>query len=112
MLLRQFDVVCTHNHPLLLILVGPLKIPHYEDGVASALSEVPLDIQNPREWQRTFEGFVCYDLVLDQHVIVSKLHIQRKLGDHEDGYIPFDRGTGKRRLTLGLIELAKNWWRK
>lgn len=108
---NKFDIVYGSGINISLILSGPIEVPTYDDGVASDYSMEPLDIQNPNEWARTFTGYIVYDLIKDRHEIVSINQISGKYnGDITEGYIPFDLGTGRMRLTLGLISLAEKWY--
>lgn len=91
-----------------IVLMGPISVPYYEDGCASDYSSVPLDIENEKEWQQTFDGYIVYDLVNDDHRIISHDRLT-KINKDMHGYVPFDHGTSKLRLTLGLIQVSSKW---
>ena len=95
-----------------VVLLGPLYIPHFEDGCASEYAKKPLDIQNPEEWQRTFEAYVVFDLCKQTYVICVSRQLMKIDGSVQEGYIPFDQGTGRLRTVLGLIGLADKWYGK
>ena len=110
---KPFDLVYGSQSSLMLILTDEMEIPYYHDGCGSQFSKTPLDIQNPNEWKDTFSAFIGYDLSADKHIIIPKSRIRGKYdGDSQEGYIPFDNGTAKLRLNLGLVQLAEKWWGK
>ena len=95
-----------------VVLLGPLYIPHFEDGVASEYSKKPLDVQNPDEWRQSFEAYVVFDLCKQTYAICVSRQLVKLDGIMQEGYIPFDQGTGRLRTVLGLIGLADKWYGK
>jgi hypothetical protein len=93
--------------------MGPIAIPHYHDNCGSSASSVPLDIENPDEWQSTFDGYIIYDLVNEDYAIHSHQNLHKfDSKDQMGGYVPFDLGTSKLRMVLGLIKMASKCYGK
>jgi hypothetical protein len=108
---KFLDIVSCSEASLAAVVMGPLELPYYEDGMASKFASVPLDIQNPEEWKQTFPAFILWDLIKQTYVIVAGYNIHYKYGgDVTDGYVPFDLASGKLRGVLGILELAEKWY--
>ena len=113
--LKPMDMCYSNNHPYIgigVVLMGPINIPHFEDGCASAYAYKPLDIQNPEEWQMTYPAYIVFDLDRQKNEIVSVFNLKKLEIDYHSGYIPFDHGTASMRVPLGLIEMARKAWKK
>ena len=95
-----------------IVLTDPIKVPYFNDGVASQHANVPLDIQNPEEWKNLFDAHIVYDLVSQEYKVCSVNFLEKFELDNETGYIPFDMGTSRLRPILGLIELGRSTWKK
>lgn len=95
-----------------VILMGPIYLPYFEDGVASDYAKKPLDIQDPNEWRQTVESYIVYDLSKQDYAFCSAKSLNKLEKEMQTGYIPFDHGTGQLRVSLGLIKLAENWYGK
>lgn len=108
---KFLDLVIAEKNDIFIILVGPLNIPYCEDGCASQFSTTPLDIQNPKEWKHSFIGYICFDLVSQETVVVPSLKIIRKLEQNVfDGSILFDVGTSRLRSILGLLKMSAKFY--
>lgn len=111
--LKPMDLCFSNNHPYVgigIVLMGPLNIPYFEDGCASAMAFKPLDILDPKEWEQTFEAYIVFDLSEQKHKICSKNTLKKLELSRQEGYIPYDHGTSNLRCNLGLIELANKLW--
>lgn len=95
-----------------IILMGPIAVPYYSDGVASTFAFTPLDIQNKEEWKDTFTGYLTFDLVNQSYEICDGCNLHGFDEAITEGYIPFDLGTGQLRAALGLIKMAEKWYGK
>lgn len=95
-----------------IILMGPIAVPYCEDGVASDCAFTPLDIENKEEWKNTFDGYIVFDIVKQNYQICNSLNLYGFEKGINEGYIPFDLGTGQLRAAFGLIKLAEKWYGK
>lgn len=113
--LNPMDMCYSNNHPYIgigIVLMGPINIPYFSDGCASDYAFQPLDIQNPEEWESTYQAYIVFDLNEQTHKICGKNNLKKLDEDSHSGHIPFDHATGSLRCNLGMIELAKKWWKK
>lgn len=106
--LKKFDLVRTDKIAIGIVLSDTIQIPYFQDGLASEFSKVPLDIQNPKEWEDTFSARIVFDLTKNEHVILNENHEHYLLdsSDSNDGYIFFDNATANLRVLKGLLVLA------
>lgn len=112
-LFKPMQVVSEQHHgpsgyiQMGVVIMGPLYVPYFEDGCASAYSRTPLDITNPTEWDQTFKGYIVYDLVKQDYQICAEHNLSLFELDYMSAYIPGDLGSGQLRGVLGLIELGR-----
>ena len=105
---KPFQLVYNREIPLGVVILGPIEIPFFEDGVASNFCKVPLNFTDPKEWERTFTGYIIWDIINEKYVIHSALHPLNLFEEVQtNGFVPFDHATSKLRNLKGLIELAK-----
>ena len=104
--MKKFDVVSV-NGKLAVLLSDVLKVPYFEDGIASELSKVPLDLNNPEEWNQCFDAQVVYNLEDQKHELAESSKIEEFEIDKLNGYIPLDIGSSKLRVILGLMKFAE-----
>jgi len=108
---EMFDIVSCEASNLALILSKEMEVPYYDDGIASNFAWSPLNIQDPKEWKKSFKGYVCLDLNKNDYFVLDKERIKFRYDGHpECGQFAIDAATSKSRLVLGLRELAKKWW--
>lgn len=109
---EMFDIVSCDVSNLALILSKEMEVPYYEDGIASSFAWIPLDIQNPNEWKKSFNGYICFDLNKNEYFVLNKERVKFQYeGNPECGQFAIDAATTNSRLVLGLRELAKKWWK-
>mgnify|MGYP003578507983 CR=1 FL=1 len=112
---KKMDLVWARNagHDQMgVVLMGPMEIPYFHDGCASALAFKPLDITNPAEWESTFTGYLVYVLVEEKYQVFAHHNMKLVEADPQEGYIPFDNGTARLRVAFGMVKLAYQWWGK
>lgn len=110
---EQFDLVYHLNKsPIHVVLMGPLEIPYFEDGIAADFAFTPLDPTNPEEWAQTFTAYITFNLLTVSYEILAEHSLKRCEEEplFNQGHIPFDQGTSQLRVVLGLIRLAERWW--
>lgn len=114
---KKFDLVYCRaekigGNSIHVVLLGPLDIPYFLDGVASDLAFKPLDPTDPAEWANHFKGYVVFDLYTEDYHVFAENSMRRcdEYSLYHQGCVPFDNGTGRLRVILGLIRLAEKWW--
>ncbi len=111
--MNKFDLVCRRgNNTIYVVLSDEIQLPYFEDGVGSEFAKTPLDFTNPEEWKQVFSCRVCFDTLKQDYEIIATHNLEEFSYDPQDGYIPYDQGTGQLRCALGLMELAEKLWKK
>ena len=109
---KPMDIVYSNGYrgiPLGIILMGPMAVPFYHDGLLSEVASMPLDIENADEWQQTFDAYLVYDFVNEDYVICGHQSLHKLDKNIMSAHVPFDLGSGKMRMILGLIEMSNKW---
>ena len=110
MTFNKFDLVWQESSSTIYVILSErMDIPHFEDGTASDYSNHPMKLDDPNEWQQTFEGYIAFNTLKQRYEIISERHNFNLVKDSKWGvsYIPFDQATSQNRIRLGLLNLSE-----
>lgn len=92
---------------LAVVLTGPIDIPYFEDGVASAFCQTPLDITNPEEWRQTFRCYLVFDLTKQVYALCNYQRLSLFDEKHpHNSYVMYDNASAQLRVVKGLFKMS------
>jgi hypothetical protein len=86
-----------------IVVAGPMMVPCYYDGVASAIAFEKWDITDPKNWKDTLTSYVVWEFKAERYSVQENITLIER-NEPIDGSWLFDHGTTMLKAALGLIQ--------